>query len=110
MSANNITVHEDQVTSISCNATDVQKPKITWEFEGGELPSGVSFSTTEEGSVLQLRNATKGMEGVHWFRLCSALKEVAVLQHGTYLCQCSNCHEGLVTTRYNMFVCFSFFT
>ena len=65
VSPKNQTILEGQGTNISCKATGVPKPKITWKFEDGDLPLGVSVSTTEEGSLLKLRNTTKGMEGVY---------------------------------------------
>ena len=63
MSPNTQIVPEGQTTNISCKVTGVPKPKITWKFEDGDLPSAVNVSTTEEGSRLQARNTTKGMEG-----------------------------------------------
>ena len=62
---NTKTVPEGQATNISCKATGVPKPKITWKFEDGDLPSGIDVTTTEEGSILQVQNTTKGMEGVY---------------------------------------------
>ena len=57
------TVSEGQASNVSCKATGVPKPKITWKFKDGDLPSGINVSTTDEGSILQTRNTTKGMEG-----------------------------------------------
>ena len=65
VSPNTQIVPEGQATNISCKATGVPKPKISWKFEGGDLPSAISVSTTEESSFLQARNTTKGMEGIY---------------------------------------------
>lgn len=65
MSPRNQTVPEGKATNISCKATGVPKPTITWKFKGEDVPSGAIVNDIEEGTLLQLRNTTKGMEGTY---------------------------------------------
>lgn len=63
MSPRNQTVPEGKRTNISCKATGVPKPTLSWIFNDGDLPSVADVNDTEEGSLLQLPNTTKIMEG-----------------------------------------------
>ena len=67
MSPINQTVPEGKATIISCKVTSgVPKPSLSWNFKGGRgLPEGVFQTEIENGSVLQMQNTTKGMEGTY---------------------------------------------
>ncbi|XP_068759688.1 hemicentin-1-like [Montipora capricornis] len=59
----NQTVPEGKTTNISCKATGVPLPKLSWKFDEGELPPTAVIMNTSDGSLLQLPNTTKSMEG-----------------------------------------------
>jgi len=65
VSPRNQTVPEGKTTNISCNATGVPKPTLSWEFNDGDLPLGAIVNDAEEGSLLQLPNTAKGMQGMY---------------------------------------------
>ena len=59
------TIPEGKKSNISCKATGVPKPTLTWEFNDGDLPSGAIVNDTDGGSFLQLPIVAKGMEGTY---------------------------------------------
>ena len=59
----NQTVPEGKTTNISCKATGAPLPKLSWKFDEGELPPTAVIMNTSDGSLLQLPNTTKSMEG-----------------------------------------------
>ena len=59
----NQTVPEGKTTNISCKATGVPLPKLSWKFHEGELPPTAVIMNTSDWSLLQLPNTTKSMEG-----------------------------------------------
>ncbi|XP_068757938.1 fibroblast growth factor receptor 1-A-like [Montipora capricornis] len=59
----NQTVPEGKTTNISCKAKGVPLPKLSWKFDEGELPPTAVIMNTSDGSLLQLPNTTKRMEG-----------------------------------------------
>ncbi|XP_068690792.1 hemicentin-1-like [Montipora foliosa] len=59
----NQTVPKGKTTNISCKAKGVPLPKLSWKFDEGELPPTAVIMNTSEGSLLQLPNITKWMEG-----------------------------------------------
>ncbi|XP_068713187.1 fibroblast growth factor receptor 4-like [Montipora foliosa] len=61
----NQTVPEGKTTNISCKATGVPLPKLSWKFDEGELPPTAVIMNTSDGSLLQLPNTTKRMEGTY---------------------------------------------
>ena len=61
----NQTVPEGNTTNISCKATGVPLPKLSWKFDEGELPPTAVIMNTSDGSLLQLTNTTKRMEGTY---------------------------------------------
>ena len=66
MSPTNQTVPEGKATNISCKVTSgVPKPSLSWNFGGGSLPEEVIKIEIENGSVLQIQNTTKGMDGTY---------------------------------------------
>ncbi|KAJ7388610.1 Hemicentin-1 [Desmophyllum pertusum] len=65
VSPRNQSVPEGYPTNFTCKATGIPKPTLSWNFNDGDLPSGVSQSDTKEGSFLELLNTTKSMEGTY---------------------------------------------
>ncbi|XP_068712996.1 neural cell adhesion molecule 1-like [Montipora foliosa] len=65
-------VVEGETTNISCKASGVPRPKLSWKFANGELPSDVVIINTSHQSLLQLPNTAKSMEG--WYQ-CKAKNE-----------------------------------
>ena len=61
----NQTVLEGKTTNISCYASGVPKPALTWKFKDGDPSSVASVRDIQGGSVLLLQNATKNMEGMY---------------------------------------------
>ncbi|XP_068747392.1 hemicentin-1-like [Montipora capricornis] len=59
----NQTVPEGKTTNISCEAKGVPLPKLSWKFDKGELSPTAVIMNTSDGSLLQLPNTTKRMEG-----------------------------------------------
>ena len=59
----NQTVLEGKTTNISCKAKGVPLPKLSWKFDERELPPTAFIMNTSDGSLLQLPNITKRMEG-----------------------------------------------
>ncbi|XP_068691329.1 vascular endothelial growth factor receptor 1-like isoform X2 [Montipora foliosa] len=71
-SPQNQTVVEGQTTNISCKASGVPHPKLSWKFENGELPTGAVITNTSNPSLLLLPKTAKSMEG--WYQ-CIAKNE-----------------------------------
>jgi len=65
VSPRNKSVLEGHSTNFSCKATGVPKPSLSWKFNDGDLPSGVSENSLGEGSFLELPYTTKQMEGIY---------------------------------------------
>ncbi|XP_068759681.1 fibroblast growth factor receptor 1-like [Montipora capricornis] len=61
----NQTVPEGKTTNISCRAKGEPVPKLSWKFDEGEPPSTALIMNTSDGSLLQLPNTTKFMEGMY---------------------------------------------
>ena len=57
------TVPEGKTTNISCKAKGVPLSMLSWKFDGGELSPTAVIMNTSDGSLLQLPNTTKSMEG-----------------------------------------------
>ncbi|XP_068691047.1 inactive tyrosine-protein kinase 7-like [Montipora foliosa] len=66
------TVVEGQTTNISCKASGVPHPKLSWKFENGELPTGAVITNALNPSLLLLPKNAKNMEG--WYQ-CIAKNE-----------------------------------
>ncbi|XP_078342476.1 fibroblast growth factor receptor 1-A-like [Oculina patagonica] len=61
----NTSVPEGYPANITCKARGIPQPKLSWKFNGGDLPSVVSQTNFREGSFLELSNTTKDMEGTY---------------------------------------------
>ncbi|XP_068691081.1 hemicentin-1-like [Montipora foliosa] len=72
VSPQNQTVVERETTNISCKASGVPHPKLSWKFEDGELPTGAVITNTSNPSLLLLPKTAKSMEG--WYQ-CIAKNE-----------------------------------
>ncbi|XP_068703720.1 uncharacterized protein [Montipora foliosa] len=72
VSPQNQTVVEGQTTNISCKASGVPHPKLSWKFENTELPRDAVIANTSNQSLLQLPKTAKNMEG--WYK-CIAKNE-----------------------------------
>ncbi|XP_068691056.1 vascular endothelial growth factor receptor 1-like [Montipora foliosa] len=72
VSPQNQSVVEGQTTNISCKASGVPQPKLSWKFENGELPTGAVITNTSNPSLLLLPKTAKSMEG--WYQ-CIAKNE-----------------------------------
>ena len=72
VSPQNQTVVEGQTTNISCKASGVPHPKLSWKFENRELPRDAVITNTSNQSLLQLPETAKNMEG--WYK-CIAKNE-----------------------------------
>ncbi|XP_068690219.1 receptor-type tyrosine-protein phosphatase F-like [Montipora foliosa] len=72
VSPQNQTVVEGETTNISCKASGVPHPKLSWKFENRELPRDAVITNTSNQSVLQLPKTAKNMEG--WYK-CIAKNE-----------------------------------
>ncbi|XP_022809905.1 vascular endothelial growth factor receptor 1-like, partial [Stylophora pistillata] len=58
-------VTEGYPVNFSCVASGVPIPTIVWDFNNGDLPSGVNQTDQEGESVLELPRVTKEMEGTY---------------------------------------------
>ncbi|XP_068703723.1 vascular endothelial growth factor receptor 1-like [Montipora foliosa] len=65
VSPQNQTVVEGQTTNISCRASGVPHPKLSWKFDNRELPWDAVITNTSNQSLLQLPKTAKNMEGWH---------------------------------------------
>ena len=65
----NQTVPEGKTTNIICKAKGVPRPKLSWRYGEGELSPSAVIMNTSDGSLLQIPNTTKSMEG--WYQ-CKA--------------------------------------
>ena len=63
------TVPVGKTTNISCKAKGVPRPKLSWRYGEGELSPSAVIMNTSDGSLLQIPNTTKSMEG--WYQ-CKA--------------------------------------
>ena len=72
VSPQNQTVVEGEATNISCKASGVPQPKLSWKFENGELPTDAVIRNTSNQSLIQLAKTAKSMEG--WYQ-CIAKNE-----------------------------------
>ncbi|KAL9959666.1 hypothetical protein ACROYT_G033006 [Oculina patagonica] len=61
----NKSVPEGYPANFTCKARGIPKPKLSWNFNGGDLPSAVNQTNFREGSFLELSNTTKDMEGTY---------------------------------------------
>ena len=68
----NQTVVEGETSNISCKASGVPHPKLSWKFENGELPTDAVIRNTSNQSLLLLPKTAKSMEG--WYQ-CIAKNE-----------------------------------
>ncbi|XP_068691090.1 scavenger receptor cysteine-rich domain-containing group B protein-like [Montipora foliosa] len=66
------TVAEGETSNISCKASGVPQPKLSWKFENGELPTDAVITNTSNPSLLLLPKTAKSMEG--WYQ-CIAKNE-----------------------------------
>ena len=60
------TVVEGETSNISCKASGVPQPKLSWKFENGELPTDAVITNTSNQSLLLLPKTAKSMEG--WYQ------------------------------------------
>ena len=74
MSPTNQTVSEGKITYISCTATGVPKPTLSWTFKDASPPKAAIIKEDGNGSFLQLPNTAKGMEGKY---KCTARNKAA---------------------------------
>ena len=66
------TVYEGLSTNISCKASGVPQPNISWKFANGELPTEAVIKKTSNQSLLHIPKTAKSMEG--WYQ-CKAENE-----------------------------------
>ncbi|XP_022797615.1 carcinoembryonic antigen-related cell adhesion molecule 1-like [Stylophora pistillata] len=58
-------VTEGYPVNFSCVASGVPTPTFVWDFNNGDLPSGIHQTDQEGESVLELPRVTKEMEGTY---------------------------------------------
>ncbi|XP_022808745.1 uncharacterized protein LOC111345730, partial [Stylophora pistillata] len=58
-------VPEGYLVNFSCVASGVPIPTFLWDFNNGDLPSGVNQTDQEGESILELPRVTKEMEGTY---------------------------------------------
>ena len=78
----NKSVPEGNPVNLSCKATGVPKPTVSWKFNDGDLPSGVNQTSLGEGSFLEFSNTTKQMEGIY---KCTAQNKANTTTSSAYL-------------------------
>ena len=59
----NQTVLEGRPTVISCTATGIPLPVLSWTFNNGESPPNAVIGNSSEQFILQLSKTSKSMEG-----------------------------------------------
>ncbi|XP_068713480.1 peroxidasin homolog [Montipora foliosa] len=62
----NQTVVEGETTNISCKASGVPHPNVSWKSASKELPTNAVIKKTSNQSLLQLPKTAKSMEG--WYQ------------------------------------------
>ena len=65
MSPENKSVPEGHPVNFSCKARGIPVPRLSWNFNDKDLPSGVSETILGDGSLLELSNTSKDMEGTY---------------------------------------------
>ncbi|XP_078342494.1 fibroblast growth factor receptor 1-like isoform X1 [Oculina patagonica] len=58
-------VPEGYPANFRCKARGIPEPALSWNYNDGELPSDVNQTSNKEGSLLELLNTTKDMEGIY---------------------------------------------
>jgi len=82
VSPRNKSVSEGRPANFSCKAKGVPKPTLSWTFNYGNLPSGVSQISLGDGSFLDLPYTTKQMEGIY---KCTAENKASPTTSSAYL-------------------------
>ena len=82
VSPRNKSVPEGYSANFSCKATGVPKPKLSWTFINGDLPSVINQTYVGGESFLELSQTTKQMEG---FYKCTAKNKANATTSSAYL-------------------------
>ena len=82
VSPRNKSVAEGHPVNFSCKARGIPKPTLSWNYNDGDLPSGVNQTNLSEGSFLEFSNTTKDMKG---FYKCTARNKANTTTSSAFL-------------------------